>query len=128
MGKLKKGDRVDCRIRHNTIVSPYEGEYDETITFDIVGLDSEGYYLYIPHYLFIKGSVALDKHACNLLGVSRKFLGEYAIYVSENMIYRINKRFDGIYCVRCGEFCYMAEPNQENGTLICWVCRAYPHH
>ena len=30
---------------------------------------------------------------------------------------------DGCICCKCNEFYPYAEPNQENGTLICYSCR-----
>lgn len=30
---------------------------------------------------------------------------------------------DGCSCKKCEEFFEYAEPNQEDGTLICWACR-----
>lgn len=30
---------------------------------------------------------------------------------------------DGCSCKKCKEFFEFAEPNQEDGTLICWACR-----
>jgi len=30
---------------------------------------------------------------------------------------------DGCDCVKCKQFFEFAEPNQEDGTLICWACR-----
>lgn len=30
---------------------------------------------------------------------------------------------DGCSCKKCKEFFEYAEPNQEDGTLICWACR-----
>lgn len=33
------------------------------------------------------------------------------------------KKSDGCSCKKCKEFFEYAEPNQEDGTLICWACR-----
>lgn len=30
---------------------------------------------------------------------------------------------DGCWCKKCNDFYKYAEPNQEDGTLICWSCR-----
>lgn len=35
----------------------------------------------------------------------------------------ISKKSDGCSCKKCREFFEYAEPNQEDGTLICWACR-----
>lgn len=32
---------------------------------------------------------------------------------------------DGCACKKCKEFYQFAEPNQEDGTLICYSCRTY---
>jgi hypothetical protein len=32
---------------------------------------------------------------------------------------------DGCICKSCGEFYQFAEPNQIDGTLVCWSCRNY---
>jgi hypothetical protein len=32
---------------------------------------------------------------------------------------------DGCTCKKCKEFYQFAEPNQEDGTLICYSCRTY---
>ena len=35
-----------------------------------------------------------------------------------------NKKFpDGFFCKQCGEYYRMAEPNQQDGSLICYSCR-----
>ena len=33
------------------------------------------------------------------------------------------KDSDGCNCKKCKEFYPQAEPNQDDGTLICWACR-----
>jgi len=33
------------------------------------------------------------------------------------------EKSDGCFCKKCKEFFEYAEPNQEDGTLICWACR-----
>jgi hypothetical protein len=33
------------------------------------------------------------------------------------------KKSEGCSCKKCKEFYQYAEPNQEDGTLICWACR-----
>ncbi len=33
------------------------------------------------------------------------------------------KKSEGCSCKKCKEFFEYAEPNQEDGTLICWACR-----
>jgi len=126
MAKLKPGDRVDCRVKEATIVSPYK-EYDDVLTFEVIGIDQYGYYLYVPPYYFIKKTFTVDKYQCKNLGVDPRFLDVQAHYIQENMILRINSVLDGMKCCNCEEFYSMAEPNQDDGTLICWSCRKNPY-
>jgi len=125
MTKLKAGDRVDCRIKSTTIVSAYN-EYDEVRTFEVVARDAHGYYLYVPHYIVLKESVIADKYRCNTLNIDYKFLDEHIIYISQSQIYKVSKIMDGMKCCNCQEFYDMAEPNQDDGTLICYACRFNP--
>ena len=34
---------------------------------------------------------------------------------------------DGMFCQKCGGFFQFAEPNQEDGSLICYSCRSNPY-
>lgn len=59
-------------------------------------------------------------------------------YVPDQSLYSYGKSFprdhivaskivdgvDGFPCKRCGSFYEYAVPNQDDGTLICWSCRA----
>lgn len=59
-------------------------------------------------------------------------------YVPDQNLYTYGKSFprdhlvaskivdgvDGFPCKRCGSFYEYAVPNQDDGTLICWSCRA----
>lgn len=127
MTKLKPGDRVDCRISLNAIVSPYNPDYDEVKTFEIVAKDRTGYYLFVPCYVLLKGTVAADKYLCQKLGINKKFLNEQIMYIQEGLVHKVNSIMDGCLCVKCNDFYYQATPNQEDGTLICWSCRQNPY-
>lgn len=126
MTKLKPGDRVDCRVKASTIVSPYRS-YDEIKTFEIVAVDGPGYYLYVPHYYLLKGTVVADKYKCKNLNIDKKFLDENIIFIQESMIVNVQSRLDGLSCVLCKEFYPYAEPNRGDGTLICYSCRQNPY-
>ncbi len=126
MAKLKPGDRVDCRIKEATIVSPYK-DYDEIKTFEIVAIDKYGYYIYVPTYYYLKGTVKADKYKCRQFDIDKKFLGTDIFYIQENLICKISAIMDGMCCSNCGEFHAMASPNQDDGTLICYSCRFNPY-
>lgn len=127
MTKLKPGDRVDCRVKASTIVSPYKN-YDEIKTFEIVAKDDHGYYLYVPHYYSLKNTIAADQYRCKKLGIDKKFLNENVVYIQENMICHVQSKLDGLSCSVCREFFPYAEANQEDDeTLICFSCRQNPY-
>jgi hypothetical protein len=126
MTKLKPGDRVDCRVKTATIVSPYRN-YDEVKTFEIVAKDDHGYYLYVPHYYALKGTIVADVYCCKRLGIDKRFLNENIIHIQENMIANIRSRLDGMVCSICKEFYPFASGNQKDGTLICYSCRQNPY-
>jgi hypothetical protein len=127
MVKLKIGDRVDCCLKSNTIVNPYLSDHDEIKTFEIIAKDKSGYYLFVPSYIFIKNSIKADKYLCKKIGASLKYIDDEVVYIGEGLIYKINYVMDGCLCSRCGEFYYMASPNQLDGTLVCWGCRDNPY-
>ena len=126
MTKLKPGDLIDCRVKQSVIVGPYK-DYDEIKTFQIIAKDKHGYYLYVPSYYLLKDTRKADKYQCKSLGIDLKFIDEPFIYIQGNMILRINSILDGMACSNCEEFYSMAEPNQEDGTLICYSCRMNPY-
>lgn len=128
MAKLKAGDRVECCIKENAIVNPYESDFDGVKIFEILATDPFGYFIFVPQYFAIKNSVKLDNSTCKHLGILPKFVGENMVYIKEGLVYKINSRLDGAKCSRCGEFFNMAAANQENDTFLCWSCIQYPYH
>lgn len=126
MAKLKPGDRVDCRVKAAIIVGPYK-DYDEIITFEIIATDKYGYYLYVPDYIALKSTYRADKRQCRQLSIDPRFIDVNCIYVHGNMICRISSILDGMKCNHCGDFKSMAEPNQLDGSFICWSCRDNPY-
>src|ERR1035437_131030 len=123
MTKLKPGDRVSCRISLGNIISPYAGDYDQVITFEIVAKDITGCYVFVPSYIYLNGSVKADAYFCNLSKIDRKYIGDNIMYIEESMIYKISFIVDGCICVKCKDFSYQAEPNQEDGSFTCFCCR-----
>jgi hypothetical protein len=126
MPALHRGDLVNCRVKDNTIVSPYRS-YDEITSFVIVAVDEEGYYLYVPCYYTLKGSRRADNYLIRTLGIENKYLDELVVYISEHMICSIVKKEEGLYCGRCGEFARFAASNQEDGGFVCFPCRQSPY-
>ena len=126
MPKLKPGDRIDCKIESGVIVSPYHS-YDEIKTFEIVAVERNGYYLYVPNYYSLKNTSIADEYRCRKLRIDKRFTNCEIIYISESMILALNSILDGKTCVLCGEFYQYAEANQPDGALICFPCRVNPY-
>jgi hypothetical protein len=124
MTELRAGDRVDIRVKDAKLVSPYRG-YDEIMTFEIVAISDEdcGYYLYVPSYYVIRGTLVADQYVCKRLRIDKRFMGENIIHIDGNMIANVHARLDGTRCSKCQDFYPYAVPNQPNHTLICWSCR-----
>lgn len=127
MVKLKPGDRVKCRVHSGLIVAPYGEEYEKTVIFEIIASDDYGYCLYVPHYLYLKNCVILDKKKVIDWKVNYKFIDEKCIYIRESLVCQVESVMDGCSCDRCGEFLDKASP-EEDGTMVCWSCRAYPFY
>jgi hypothetical protein len=126
MTRLKPGDRVEVKLRAGGAVSPYSGDFDEIKIFEIVSLDSHGYYLYIPNYIAIKNTINVDARECRALRIDLRYLGENILYVSDSVIYKVSFVLDGMMCLNCQEFCQYAQSNQEDGSFICYQCRFNP--
>lgn len=126
MTHLKPGDRINCRVKESIIVGPYR-EHDEVLTFDIVAVDSIGYYLYVPSYVTVKGASIFDAARCKRLGINPRFVNQKILYITDNLVYQVKSVMDGMCCSKCQDFFLMAAPNQEDGTMICYGCRANPY-
>ncbi len=127
MVKLKPGDKITCRVKDSSIVSGY-AEFDEEKTFEIIATDEYGYFVYVPEYFYIKNATRITKYNIKALDVSKRFIECFCIYVHESSISKVHSVLDGTSCAKCHEFFHQAEPNQEDGSMICWACRKYPHY
>jgi hypothetical protein len=123
---LKTGDTISCRIKSSLIVSPHNA-YDEIKSFVIVAVDEHGYYLFIPHYFYLKDSFTLDISKCKKLDIQQKYLCEEIIYIQENMVAFIESVLDGMNCKICKEYFPYAVANQNNGSLVCYTCKSNPY-
>lgn len=125
--QLKSGDLISCRIKNSAIVSAYSSG-DEEKTFEIIGVDLKGYYLYVPEYYGIKDTAVITPHVAHSFNIDNKYINGLTIYIGSNYIARVLKILNGCLCKKCDEFFEWAEPNQEDGTMICWRCRMYPFY
>jgi hypothetical protein len=127
MLRLKPGDRVNCRVREGAIVSPV-ADYDEIRTFEVVAIDADGCFLFVPAYYSIKLTSLISERQIKKHCIDSRFLNEEMTYVVEDLICQVIDRLDGISCSICKEFFPMATGNQDDGTLICFTCRQNRYH
>lgn len=123
MSSLKPGDRVVIKLKEDKLVGPYEEDYHRTRILEIIASDSKGYYLFVPHYMFIHNTFKVDRYNCREMSLPTKFLGEELLLVPESQIYRVFSIMKGMVCCCCNDFYEYAAPNQPDGSLICWSCR-----
>jgi hypothetical protein len=122
------GDTVLCHLKGSTIVATYDPDYDTKRIFDVVALYNEGYLLYVPIDIVIDGSVYITAANCSKYNTHKRFIDSAAVHVSDFKIVRVCSTIDGMCCIKCEQFYSMSSPNQEDGTLLCWSCRMYPHY
>ncbi len=128
MVRLKPGDRVNCRIKDCEIVVSYK-DYDEIKTFEVVAVEDDGIWLFVPNYYIIKDTVRVDHRRAKRLNIDPRFIDENMTYVRESKVCAVVYVMDGMCCSLCQEFYQMAQPNQEDEkTFICWACRQNPYH
>lgn len=124
--RLKPGDRINCKVRESKIVNPYDSDFDDERTFDIISIDDGGYYLFVPVYFNIKDSQKIDHYDARDMGLDAKFIGEEYIYITPNMIFKVHTILDGLFCAKCKNFKEYAIQNQTDGSFVCWYCTKYP--
>jgi hypothetical protein len=125
--KLSLGDQVVCHIRDNAFVSVYEEKYDSLEIFEIISIFDEGYMVYVPQSRYLDFEVKIDKYNYKKYNMKERFIDSKAAYINEYKIVKVYKHIDGMTCSRCQDFFPMAEPNNEDGTMTCWLCKKYPY-
>ena len=127
--RFRKGDKVYCKIRGNSIVSANADDYDAKLSFEIIGKDDSNskYVILIPKYFSVKNSWNVVEEHLGRLNINSSHLDQKAISIPGDRILRISEAgVDGMECLRCKEFFSMAEPNQLDGSFICYSCRLDP--
>lgn len=126
MADYLPGDQVVCLIRDKTIVNASDIDYDLRFVFDVITTYAEGLILYVPTDLQLNDCMLLNAYNCERFNIDRKFLDSLSYYITEYKVVEIYQQIDGMCCARCKDFFPMSEPNQANGTLLCYSCRQNP--
>lgn len=125
MVSARIGDRVVCKLRAYEIVVASERKYDDKRVFEVIGVNAQGWFLYVPPYITIKGSAAITKYSLKDGGIDPKFIGWDTIFITSSFLVEVQEQKPGMVCQKCNEFFEHSEANQEDGTMICWGCRNY---
>lgn len=121
------GDRVICLILGRDIVSSGIGKFDRKVILEIISLYADGLLVFIPKGIRLDDCIDITKANADKFGVAKRFIGSRCFYITEHKVVSIYSRMDGMCCKRCQDFYPMASPNQEDGTMLCWLCRTYKY-
>jgi hypothetical protein len=124
MATLRPGDTVKCRVKDNMLVSCYSS-FDAEVSLQIIAVDEDGHYVYIPDHLSIKETFEVDAYTARVFGIRSIFIGSRAIYILPSYVAEIQTKLDGMVCNKCSEFFSFAEANQEDDSFVCFTCRNY---
>jgi hypothetical protein len=127
MVDAKTGDRVVCKIKNAEIVSA-SSDYDEKRTFEIIATSFQGWHIYIPPFITIKGTTPVTQRNYKSLNIDPKFIGWDTLFITGSFIVEVSEKITGVVCKECLDHFKDAEANQEDGTFICWLCRNYKHY
>ncbi len=128
------GDFVICKIKDSLFVNQYD-DFDEKAEFVIIGKMFQNsvweYIIFIPYDILqrTKSSniITVNQKISDLYDINKKFKNERCMKLNTIGIFKISKAANGMCCYKCSEFYHYAEPNQENGKMICWSCRQNPY-
>ena len=121
--EYRVADDVVVKIQEGRIVPTYSSEYHEQAILEVVALKENGYLLFVPDRLSLKESFCINLYNYKKHGIVKRFVDSDVIHVEEDKIVRLYRRVPGMMCRHCQEFYYMSEPNEPEGTLLCWSCR-----
>lgn len=125
MARLKAGDRVSCRLKENCVVSQY-ADFEDIKTFEIIAKDDSGYFVYVPAYIHVRGTIKIDNYNSKRLEILPKFIGEEALYISDNQVNKVEYILDGLNCEKCQEY-YEYASYDADLKFVCFSCRQNPY-
>lgn len=123
----KVADEVCVKVREGRIVASLTGDYEQIINVEIIAIHDNGYFVFVPSKYSLQGSIYVDKVNARKLDIAPRFLDSNINYVNDDQIVRLYHRREGCACTQCEEFYHLAEPNQADGTLVCWLCKQNPY-
>jgi len=120
---FRTADEVSVKLKHERIVVASASDYDTKINLEIIAMYDNGYFVFVPSKYNLQGSVYVDKGNAFKLNIPERFLDSRINYITDEHIVSLYNRREGCTCSRCEEFYHHSEPNQEDGSMICYQCR-----
>ncbi len=129
--KCDTGDIVICRTYEGCIIPKDSTPWEKEKPFKVIGTMREdgvtSWALYIPPDYGIKNGTKITPWIMNKFNIEAKYKGDKTFFVVDEHIIKVHRYSDALRCSGpCKQWIAMAEPNQENGTFICWECRDNP--
>lgn len=119
----KAADEVCVKVKSDRIVAATATDYDHRVNLEIIVTHDGGYFVFVPSKHNLQGSIYVDKRNSDKLDIPDRFLDSRINYVTDEQITHLHIRREGCTCTRCNEFYHHSEPNQQDGTMICFQCR-----
>ena len=135
VGGFNIGDRVVCKVKNKYLAERWE-RAEDNIKLTIISKcrttnDTIEYIAYVAYdelyALSMDSTYAIRTEYADLYGIHKRYIGERGITIQKNNVFKIAHQADGMPCKNCDEFFSKAEPNQSDGTLICYQCRQNPY-
>lgn len=123
--KFQLGDRVKYSGVTAIVISVATGQLAIGITAESWPKVRAMWPLLPDSYKVTNAALTLSWENCRALHL------EYGYFVMDDDVEMMASAAvpnQGCHCKKCGNHFPFAEPNQDDGTLVCWNCRNYPHY
>jgi hypothetical protein len=119
------GDELVIKVDCITIVSKNCIDYTDLFKLTIIHCfsDFETYLCHIPanHLYKFQGQFKIDNKFANILLLDTKFIGEFAVIIHNDHIFRKIKGIQGNRCISCHTFI-----SNVGSNYTCYSCRQNP--
>lgn len=126
----RTGDVVVCRTYQGCIIPKDSTPWEKERNFKVIGTYHEdgttSWTVYLPPDYQMSNGSRLSRWAREKFEIDAKYANDRVFFISEEHIIKVHKESDQTMCKVCKEWFHMAQPNQLDGTLICWQCRQDP--
>lgn len=138
---LKLNDKLSCKTgKDGWLIDPKRiSEYTDITDLNgsVIGICDNShdifYMIPIDKNLKVLNSNVLDhelidnlkKFNCQWLTDIESYYTKKVVWVPSEKVFITAVKYEGSTCTKCNDFARMAEPNQDDGTFMCYSCRTY---